>query len=793
MAHAPASSGVIGRAQPRLEDARHLRAQSRFIADVQWPGCVEVAFLRSPAAHGRIEAIIRPAHVAAEAVWTADRIAPLASPIVAGLLRKEFHAAPMPLLASDRVRYVGEPIAAVTADSRAEAEDIVEEIALRIATEPAVTDVLAELRAPTTPLHDGLPSNVVMHTTRSLGDPNAFQGRCVTRRFSMGRVLASPLEGRGCLCHIDASTGELVVHVSHQRPHLLRSFLAEQLRGIREADIRVVVPDVGGGFGAKSNLYPEEVVVAAMTLATGRAHRWTEDRYEHFVAGNHSRQHEQEVTAWYDDSGRIHAVRARFVVDSGAYSAKSSTGAIEANMAASVMLGPYDIRNYQCEAIGVFTNKSPVGPFRGVGRPAACFAMERIVDEVAHALGMGPMAVRKRNAIGAAAFPYTTATGLYYDSGDYQAALAAAEAHVRQWPPVADSGRYRYAIGFAMYVEQAAHGAVEWQRRGSPTVYGHEAARATLTPDGSLILDVGTLSHGQGHFTSLAQIAAEVTGLPLDVIRIRQGDTGRTPYGMGTVASRSIVMAGGAVATACRLLRDKARRIAAAAHGCSVDAVVHAGDRFSAPDGAGMDYAAIARLSVVELHRLPHDIAPGMSVEGLYRPQVETGTFSYGVHAARVRVDLETGLVQVTDYAVVEDCGTLVNPLIVDGQIRGGVAQGIGQALYEEMRYTDDGQPVSVTFGDYTVPSALEVPRIDVIHQCVPSPFSEFGIKGMGEGGCVGPPAAIANAVRCALRDFGVSVDRTPIRPDDLLGQILAATAARPAVAAPPAHETAPA
>lgn len=769
---------MIGQPLARVEDARHLRGLSRYIADLPVPpGCLEVAFLRSPVAHGQLRGVAVPDHVHPDTVWTASRIASLTVPIEARLFRKEFQNAPMPLLASDRVRYVGEPIAAVTAASRAEAEDLIESLAADIEPLPAVVDILAELARPTTPMHDGLSTNVVMRSGRTIGDEAAFAGRRIDKRFSMARILASPLEGRGCVAWIDASTGELVVHVSHQRPHLLRTFLSEHLVGIAEADIRVVVPDVGGGFGAKSNLYPEEIVVAAMTLATGRPHRWIEDRYEHFVAANHSRQHEHEISAWFDDSGRIHALQARIVVDSGAYSAKTSTGAIEANMAASVLPGPYDIRNYRYEAIGVFTNKSPVGPFRGVGRPAACFSIERIVDEVAHVLGLPPLEVRRRNVLTPERFPYTTATGLFYDSGNYPASLDAAEAHVRTWPVRADDARHVHAIGFAMYVEQAAHGAVEWHRRGSPYVYGHEAARATLTPGGELILDVGTLSHGQGHQTSLAQIASHVTGLPIAVIRIRQGDTGRTPYGMGSVASRSIVMAGGAVTRASRLLLDKARRIAAAALQCTVDEIRQEGVVFHAPDGASIDYAAIGRLAVVELHRLPHDIPPGMSVEGIYRPAVETGTFSYGTHIARVRVDLDTGLVQVTDYAVVEDCGTLVNPLIVDGQVRGGVAQGIGQALLEELRYTDDGQPTSVTFGDYSLPSTLEVPRIDIIHQCTPSPFSEFGIKGVGEGGCIGPPAAIANAVRMALRGHGVTVDRTPISPDALLGQLLEARA----------------
>jgi carbon-monoxide dehydrogenase large subunit len=768
---------MIGRGIPRVEDARHLQGRSAFIADLSFPHCREVAFVRSSVAFGTLREIGLPPHVPADQVWTAQRIAPLTVPIEARLQRKEFNAAAMPLLADGIVRYVGEPIAAVTAASRAAAEDLAEELSLDIEPRTPVVDAWREAEQGTTPLHPNLSSNVVMRFGRTIGDEAAFTGRSVTRRFSMARVLASPLEGRGCLCHIDAATGELVVHVSHQRPHLLRTFLAEHLRGISEADIRVVVPDVGGGFGAKSNLYPEEIVVAAMTLATGKPHRWIEDRYEHFVGSNHSRQHEHEVTAFFDDTGRIHAVHARVVVDSGAYSSKTSTGAIEANMATNVMLGPYDIRNYRFESISVYTNKTPVGPYRGVGRPAGCFAMERILDEVAHELGRDPMEIRRRNAIRSDQFPYTTATGLYYDSGNYDAALSAAQEHVAShWPvvPASAQDRWAHGVGFAMYVEQAAHGSVEWHRRGSPLVYGHEAARASMAPDGSLVIDVGTLGHGQGHQTSLAQIASQVTGLPLASIRIRQGDTGRSPYGMGTVASRSIVMGGGAVAAASRQLLAKAKQIAAAVHECDPGELVQEGAELVAPSGRRISLQEIARLSVVELHRLPKHIPPGMSVDAVYRPEVETGTFSYGVHAAAVAVDTETGFVKLTHYLVVEDCGTLVNPLIVDGQIRGGVAQGIGQALYEELRYSEDGQPVSVTFGDYAIASAVEIPRIDIIHQCTPSPFSEFGIKGMGEGGCVGPPAAVANAVRSALKDRGVQVDATPIRPDTLLEQLLA-------------------
>jgi aerobic carbon-monoxide dehydrogenase large subunit len=791
------SLAVVGQPLTRVEDARHLRAHSCFIADVDLPNCREVTFVRSPIAFGQLRGVRLPDHLNPDRVWTAERIEPLTVPIEVRLLRKEFNAVAMPILASGQVRYVGEPIAAITASSRAEGEDIAEEIELDIDALAPVTDAWAEVNSPNAPIHPTLESNIVMRFGRTIGDPSAFGSsdtKSVTRRFSMGRVLASPLEGRGCACLIDQSTGELVVHVSHQRPHLLRSFLAEHLKGIAEADIRVVVPDVGGGFGAKSNLYPEELVVAAMTLQTGVSHRWIEDRYEHFVASNHSRRHEHRITAHFDANGRIHAVEATVVVDSGAYSSKTSTGAIEANMATNVLLGPYDIRNYRFEAISVFTNRTPVGPFRGVGRPAACFAMERIVDEVAHALGMDAMEVRRRNLIRRDQFPYLTVTGQQYDSGDYLSALDAAQSHVMgSWPLRPNTERLRRAVGYTIYVEQAAHGSVEWAKRGSTLVYGHEAARATLTPDGSLIVDVGTLGHGQGHFTSLAQIASEVIGLPMSSIRIRQGDTGRTPYGMGSVASRSIVMAGGAVAAACKQLSAKAKLIAAAVHECEPGELHQDGAMLVGPGDKKITFAEIGRLAVVELHRLPKHIPPGMSEEGIYRPEVETGTFSYGVHAAAVTVDLETGFVTLDHYAVVEDCGTLVNPLIVDGQIRGGVAQGIGQALYEELRYSDDCQPLSVTFGDYTLPSAIEVPRIDIVHLCTPSPFSVFGVKGMGEGGAVAPPAAIANAVRRALKEYDVEVNETPIRPDDLLSQLLARSSTLPREETLPAYEISPA
>ncbi|MCD0504469.1 xanthine dehydrogenase family protein molybdopterin-binding subunit [Bordetella petrii] len=775
----PASG--IGQRIPRREDARHLAGAAAFIADLNAPNCLEIAFVRSPVAHGVLKGVDIGPDVPADMVRHAGHFAHL-PPVRGKLLREGFNGAPYPLLATGKVRFVGEPIALVMAPTRAQAEQWAEQVVPRIEALPAVADARAEWEHPTPPLHEGLQSNLIMCSARSVGEfdriaqqAGSLDLRQVTREFTMARVLASPLEGRGVLALRDKASGAIHLHLSTQRPHLIRSFVAEQLPGLRESDLRVIVPDVGGGFGAKSNLYPEEVLLTALAIELGRPVRWIEDRYEHFVASNHSRQHDQRITAYFDAHGRIHAIDARFIVDGGAYCAKTSTGAIEANMAANIMLGPYDIRNYRYEAVSIYTNKSPMGPYRGVGRPGGCFAMERIIDEVAHELGMDPAEARRRNLIPRSAMPYVTATGLHYDSGDYREALDAAERHVRErWNRDARPGR-RAGIGYAMLVEQAGHGSVEWFRRGSPTVYGHEAARATLNGDGTLEIDVGTLAHGQGHATSYAQIAAEITSLPLEAIRIRQGDTAATPYGMGTVASRSIVMGGGAVTQACRMIVDKARRIAAANLGHAPEALrLENGILHGAQDKLSL--AEIALITSVQIHKLPRDIEPGMSVQAFYRPDVETGTFSYAVHSARVEVDVDTGFVEITNYLVVEDCGTVVNPLIVDGQIIGGVAQGIGQALYEAMRYNADGQPETVTFGDYALPSALEVPAIDIVHLHTPSPFSAFGVKGMGEGGSVPPPAAIANAVRDALRDQDIAVDRTPICPDYLLEQILVRT-----------------
>jgi carbon-monoxide dehydrogenase large subunit len=769
------NAAQVGQPLPRLEDERHLAGQGRFVADVQLSGTKEVAFLRSPVAHATFLPIAVPEGVPAAAVWTAERLAELVRPIRAVLDRPAFRPSDQPVMAAGTVRHVGEIMAAVVAETRAVAEDLAETLQPDFSPLPVVSDPEAALSPGAAVLHPGWTDNVYMTMARTIGpfEENVSKAEVhVTRRLTMARIAALPLETRGCVASYDHGSRVLTLYLSAQRPHLIRTMLAEQLTGIEERDIRVIAPDVGGGFGGKSNLYPEEIILAAMAMQVNHPLRWVEDRWEHMVSASQSRQHVQTITAHAMRDGTLMAVEARFLVDGGAYAMRTSTPAVEANMASSVLPGPYHLPAYRFEATTVATNKTPVGPFRGVGRPAAVFAMERIMEEVAAEIGMDPVTFRLKNMIRPEEHPYTTISGLRYDSGDYpslirKTAQALDMPAIRAAQRAAEGTNLAIGVGFGCYTEQTAHGAEEWHRRGSPFVYGFESARVRIDPAGGVLVSTGIQSHGQGLETSLAQIAADVLGVTYDAVRVQHGDTDLCPYGMGTVASRSLVMAGGAVHGACQRLAAKMRLIAAANLNCAPEQVTLGDGVARGPEDA-LTIAQIGRIAYLEVQKLPREVEPGLEVLFNYRPSVETGAYSAGVHAAKVAVDLDSLQVRLLDFVVAEDCGRVINPLIVDGQIIGGVAQGIGQALLEELGYDSEGQPTRVTLADYLVPGAGEVPHIRIIHQETLSPFTVHGAKGLGEGGCIGPPAAVANAVSDALRRFGVDVRSVPIRPDDL-------------------------
>lgn len=771
MSRGAATEHGVGARQQRNEDTRHLHGRGRFVADLSIPGMREVAFARSQVSHARLLEVRVPADAPPGSVWTAADLAPLARPITSLSGHPGFKPSDLPLLAHGKVRHVGEAVALVLADDRASAEDLAEQIELVLEELPPVVDPHAALDPGAALVHDEWDDNIFLVREGDFGDVDAAAVSAavsITREYRMARHAGVPMEPRGVVAQVDAQLDQLIVWSSTQFPHVIRTAMADLL-GIEERRLRVVAPDVGGGFGIKNNLYPEEVAIAAVALATALPLRWVEDRWENLVCAAQARDHAYRVTAHAAADGELLAVDAEILVDAGAYSVWPWTAAMEAGMASGIIPGPYRLRNYRYRATTVATNKTPLGPYRGVARPGACFAIERTIDEVAHALGLEPKDVRIRNMVSPDEFPYESVTGMIYDSGRYAdgvltAAAAIDHDGVRRRQAASVGSTRRIGLGYASYTEQTAHGAEEWVRRKLPVVFGFESATVTIDPSGSLTIDTGIQSHGQGLETTLPQIASEILGIDPTRVTVRHGDTGIAPYGMGTFASRSMVMAGGATWLACTELASKVRSIAAALLGCDAASLEVRDGKVSGAAGA-LTLAEVAEAAYLHVDRVPVSIEPGLTATARYRPETSTGAFSSSTHAAVVEVDTETGEVRLLDYVVVEDCGRVVNPMVVEGQVHGGVAQGIGTALYEELPFDEAGQPKATTFMDYLLPGATEVPAIRVEHQETLSPHTILGIKGMGEGGAIAPPAAIANAVTDALRDLGVSICTTPITP----------------------------
>ncbi len=767
----------IGNSVRRVEDRRFLDGGGEYLADLQIPGMWDLAFLRSPVAHAKLNGVRVP-ECHSGRVFLIDDIG-FAQPIVADSSAPGFKHSEYPPLARDRIRFVGEPVAMCIAPTRAEAEDIAQACELDIEELPVLFDIDEALKPDAPALHDGWSDNRFVTTEIEAGDLQeaiAAAAVTVTRAPRMGRHVGVSLETRGVLAYFDRRMDELVVYSSTQFPHVIRTILAQSL-GIAESALRVVAPDVGGGFGPKGNFHPEELAVAALTLKLGRPLRWLEDRREHFIASPHAREHRYQITAHADAQGRILAIEAEIKVDAGAYSVWPWTASMEAGMAAGILTGPYDIQVYHAHAISVATNKAPLGPYRGVGRSGACFAIETLIDAVALAVGRPPEEVRIENMVTAEQLPYRSATHKLFDSGDYpecarRAVMAIDPVAIRARQATGEPDGRLIGFGMSSYTEQTAHGTAEWVARGLPVVFGFEPALARFTPDGKLMLFVGIQNHGQGLETTLAQVAAQETGIAIDDVVVRHGDSSLSPYGMGTFASRSMTMAGGAVSRACAELAEKLKRIGAHLLQAPLDQI-------SLGDGAvwfgdqSVGFAEICTAAYLHPERLPEGEEPALEASVVYEPGRATGAFSYATHASVVAVDPGTGHVEILDYVVCHDCGTMVNPMLVEAQVVGGVAQGLGTALYEEIPYDENGQPLASTFLDYRIPGAAEVPDVRVLHMETPSPHTRFGIKGMGEGGAIAPPAAIANAINDALRPLGVEIAQTPVTPERVLDAIL--------------------
>jgi carbon-monoxide dehydrogenase large subunit len=601
----------------------------------------------------------------------------------------------------------------------------------------------------------------------------------VKRRFRTARQCMSPIEGRGAVAVWDRRLEQLLIYTATQIPHIVRTGLADCL-GLDHGQLRVVAPDVGGGFGYKGLLLAEEVCASFLVRKLGHPIRWIEDRREQLTANANCREHHYDITAYADAEGRLLAIDAEATVDAGAYSAYPFSACLEAAQVASILPGPYDFQAYRCRTWSAATNKPPILPYRGVARAGVCFVMEAMMDAIAREAKREPYEVRLKNLIPPEKMPFDNITKKHFDSGDYPECLRRAVKAidlpaVRARQAKGEPDGTRIGVGFSIFCEQAAHGTSVYAGWGIPMVPGFEQAEARLTPDGGLELRVGIQSHGQGLETTLAQVAHEVLGIALDRIKVVHGDTAMTPYSTGTWGSRSMVMAGGAVAAACRELGTRLANIGAHLLQTAREQVTVRDGKVIGPNGS-VEIGEIGKTWYLRPQDLPEGVAPGgLDVTAGYKPVRDSGTFSYAAHAAVVSIDLELGTVRILDYAVVEDGGVLVNPMIVDGQVFGGTAQGIGTALYEEMPYDAHGQPLASTLADYMLPGATEVPAIRIEHMETPSPYTSFGQKGIGEGGAIGPPAAIANAVNDALAPLRVELTELPITPKRILSALAAA------------------
>ena len=772
----------VGSRLIRKEDDRYLRGRGQFVADIRLAGMKDVAFARSPVAHAQIRGIRVPEEHRG-AVFTADDMAEV-KPISAVSGLPGFKISDQPALATGKVRQVGELVAMCLAESRASAEDIAQSVILDLEELPAVHDML-EGRKPGAPLlHEHWGDNVFLETFVEAGDWSVVSSApiTVTREFRTARQCMAPIEGKGVVAFWDGRLEQLTVYSATQMPHIVRTGLADCL-GLEHGQVRVVAPDVGGGFGYKGILAPEEVCVCWLALRCAHPVRWIEDRREHLVANANCREHHYLITAHADRDGRLLGLECEATVDSGAYSAYPFSACLEAAQVASILPGPYDFPAYRCRTFSVATNKCPILPYRGVARAGVCFAIELILDAIAREAGLEPHEVRLKSLVRPEQMPFDNITSKHFDSGDYPECLRRAVAAIdlpavraRQRAGEAD-GR-RIGVGLSIFCEQSAHGTSVYAGWGIPMVPGHEQATARLTPDGGLELRVGAHSHGQGHETTLAQVAHETLGIDPDAVKVVHGDTAYTPYSTGTWGSRCTVMGGGAVARACQEIARRAARIGAALLQADEKEVRLEGGAVVGPSGV-VSLREIARTWYLHPQDLPPDVDPGgLEATVGYKPARDSGTFSYAAHAAVVAVDPELGAVEILDYVVVEDGGTLVNPMIVDGQVLGGTAQGIGTALYEEMPFDRAGQPLASTLADYLLPGATEVPAIRVLHMATPSPYTEFGVKGIGESGAIGPPAAIANAINDALAPLGAEVCALPVTPRRIFEAIRNARAA---------------
>jgi carbon-monoxide dehydrogenase large subunit len=754
---------LIGASPRRKDDQRLLVGAGRFLEDLARPGMLHLGVVRSAHAHARIlkvetgQALGLPGVVA---VWTAADLPEVGRPVMTGSAGvHQDRPFAVPVLARDVVRYVGEPLAVVVAESPYLLADTLDVVTAEYEPLTALVDPDEAMRSPVR-IHDGWPDNVALHVRGAVGDPEAgFREAAViiSERFRHPRLAAVPIETRGVLAYRDAQSGLLTIWASVQSPYSQRDTIARIL-GLPAEEVRVLVPDVGGGFGPKGSVYPDEVLVAAAALRLGRPIRWVEGRAESFAAMGQDRDQRHEARVGFRQDGTIAAVEDRFLADVGAYPVQGS--GLTANTV-NHLPGPYRVPHYRNLGTSVVTHKTLNAAYRAAGRPEAVFVMERLMDLGARRLGLDPAEIRRRNLVRPEEMPYrpglTYKDGvpMAYDPGDFPRAFERALTLLdydgwRRRQRDAAAGERRIGVGLGCYAQGTGLGPFE-------------GATVRVDPSGRIYVFIGVTAQGQGHGTSLAQIAADELGAALDDVQVVSGDTALFPYGMGTGGSRVAANAGPAVAKTAREVRGRAARVAAELLECAPEDIRFAESRayVAGVRGRALPLARLAQAAVKSKALRGAVGEPGLNACTYFYP--DTVTWAFGTHAAAVEVDVETGRTRLLRYAVVHDPGRAINPMIVEGQLHGGAAQGIAAGLLEEVRHDEHGQLLSGSLMDYALPRADDLPWIDVAldeHRSVVNPL---GIKGVGESGCIPAAAVIANAVEDALADRGIVIREVPV------------------------------
>jgi aerobic carbon-monoxide dehydrogenase large subunit len=768
----PTSSPHVGRAIKRKEDPRLITGRGRYIDDIVLPGTLWAAFVRSPEAHARIVSIDSSAAAArpgVHAVFTGEDMSDLGGPLPMAWVPPgvEVNNPPHWPLAKGTVNHVGDPVAVVLGEDRYAVVDAAEDVAVEYDPLPVVTDPEKALEGPPY-VHEELGTNKVHEWSLPGGDVEAGFAEAdvvVERRVINHRTAGAPIEPRGVLA--DYRAGSLTLWTSTQVPHFVRLFLAILL-GIGEERVRVIAPEVGGGFGSKLQVYGEEVLAGWASRRLDRPVKWIETRTENMAVTHQGRDQIAHVRMGAKRDGTVTAFHVKIVADFGAYNMLLTP--LIPSLGAFVMGGCYAIPNVQTDIVGVFTNKCPTDAIRGAGRPEATHMVEVTLDQMAGELGMDPVEIRRKNFIPSDSFPAAVATGVIYDSGDYDKTLDRLLEHIdlagfrREQDELRSQGIHR-GIGFSTYTEICGLAPSRVTGPGGVGVQagGWESAMVRVNNTGAVTVYTGSSGHGQGHETAFAQIVADRLGVDPSVVEVLHGDTGMGPEGRNTYGSRSLAVGGEALARGANKIADKAKAIVAHQLEAATDDIELKDDKFSvrgSPD-KGMTLAEVAGAAYLNL--VPEGMEPGLEETTFYDP--ENFVFPFGAHACVVDVDPDTGKVKVVRYVAVDDCGNAINPLLIDGQVHGGIVHALGQALYEHVQYDEEGQLVTGTFVDYALPTAAELPSFETDRTETPSPVNSLGAKGVGEAGTIAASAAVTNAVIDALRPLGVSYINMPLSP----------------------------